>query len=164
MITVGVCVNTLVKCRCSHKHAGTRAETGKSKGFGCTWDSLRNSAGEKILQLRSHPLGIRSDSNFCSLLSDLSVEQSFDVSYLDLGELTAGPLPTDQLLPAKLRRKPALVIQKVGECKVERSGLEMYCSSPRKIGNWEKHHHYCVIFLSHGETDEILRLGRSVLI
>lgn len=67
-------------------HLGSRAETGKSKGFSCTWDSLRNSAGEKILQLRSHPLGIPSNSNFCSLLSDLSAEQRFDVSYLDLEE------------------------------------------------------------------------------
>lgn len=69
---------------------GNRAESGKSKGFSCTWDSLRNSAGEKILQLRSHPLGMPSDSNFCSLLSDLSVEQRFDVSYLDLGEFGNG--------------------------------------------------------------------------
>ncbi|XP_072237950.1 RISC-loading complex subunit tarbp2 isoform X1 [Leuresthes tenuis] len=67
-------------------HLGNRAESGKSKGFSCTWDSLRNSAGEKILQLRSHPLGMPSDSNFCSLLSDLSLEQRFDVSYLDLEE------------------------------------------------------------------------------
>ncbi|KAF1391894.1 hypothetical protein PFLUV_G00046800 [Perca fluviatilis] len=67
-------------------HMGSRAETGKSKGFSCTWDSLRNSAGEKILQLRSHPLGMPTGSNFCSLLSDLSVEQRFDVSYLDLEE------------------------------------------------------------------------------
>lgn len=67
---------------------GSRAESSKSKGFSCTWDSLRNSAGEKILQLRSHPLGMPSDSNFCSLLSDLSAEQRFDVSYLDLGEFT----------------------------------------------------------------------------
>ncbi|XP_020492449.1 RISC-loading complex subunit tarbp2 isoform X1 [Labrus bergylta] len=67
-------------------HIGNRAESGKSKGFSCTWDSLRNSAGEKILQLRSHPLGMPSDSNFCSLLSDLSAEQRFDVSYLDLEE------------------------------------------------------------------------------
>uniref|UniRef100_A0A3P8VQA7 RISC-loading complex subunit TARBP2 n=1 Tax=Cynoglossus semilaevis TaxID=244447 RepID=A0A3P8VQA7_CYNSE len=65
---------------------GSRAESGKSKGFSCTWDSLRNSAGEKILQLRSHPLGMPSDSNSCSLLNDLSVEQRFDVSYLDLEE------------------------------------------------------------------------------
>ncbi|XP_029287389.1 RISC-loading complex subunit tarbp2 isoform X1 [Cottoperca gobio] len=67
-------------------HMGSRAETGKSKGFCCTWDSLRNSAGEKILQLRSHPLGMPTDSNFCSLLGDLSMEQRFDVSYLDLEE------------------------------------------------------------------------------
>ncbi|XP_076870377.1 RISC-loading complex subunit tarbp2 isoform X1 [Brachyhypopomus gauderio] len=62
-----------------------RLEGGKCKSFGCTWDSLRNSAGEKILQLRSNPLGLPS-SNFCSLLHDLSEEQRFDVSYLDIEE------------------------------------------------------------------------------
>ncbi|KAG7478256.1 hypothetical protein MATL_G00078020 [Megalops atlanticus] len=66
-------------------HLGGRLEGGKCKGFGCTWDSLRNSAGEKILQLRSHPLG-QPNSNFCSLLHDLSEEQRFDVSYLDIEE------------------------------------------------------------------------------
>ncbi|XP_017335694.1 RISC-loading complex subunit tarbp2 isoform X1 [Ictalurus punctatus] len=66
-------------------HIGGRLEVGKCKGFGCTWDSLRNSAGEKILQLRSHPLGLP-NSNFCSLLNDLSEEQRFDVSYLDMEE------------------------------------------------------------------------------
>ncbi|KAG9340624.1 hypothetical protein JZ751_021180 [Albula glossodonta] len=64
---------------------GGRMEGGKCKGFGCTWDSLRNSVGEKILQLRSHPLG-QPNSNFCSLLHDLSEEQRFDVSYLDIEE------------------------------------------------------------------------------
>ncbi|XP_015199685.1 RISC-loading complex subunit tarbp2 isoform X1 [Lepisosteus oculatus] len=66
-------------------HMGVKLESGKFKGFGCTWDSLRNSAGEKILQLRSHPLGLP-NSNFCSLLQDLSQEQRFDVSYLDIEE------------------------------------------------------------------------------
>ncbi|XP_061640156.1 RISC-loading complex subunit tarbp2 [Phyllopteryx taeniolatus] len=65
-------------------HTGSRAESSKSKGYSCTWDALRNSAGEKILQLRSHPLGIPADSDFCSLLDDLSAEQCFDVGYLDL--------------------------------------------------------------------------------
>nr|XP_046166171.1 RISC-loading complex subunit tarbp2 isoform X3 [Oncorhynchus gorbuscha]XP_046166172.1 RISC-loading complex subunit tarbp2 isoform X3 [Oncorhynchus gorbuscha] len=64
---------------------GGRVEAGKCKGLGCTWDSLRNSAGEKMLQLRSHPLGMPS-SDFCSLLHDLSEEQRFDVSYLDIEE------------------------------------------------------------------------------
>ncbi|KAM7422898.1 hypothetical protein PAMA_010774 [Pampus argenteus] len=73
-------------------HMGSRAESGKSKGFSCTWDSLRNSAGEKIIQLRSHPLGMPPDSNFCSLLSDLSTEQCFDVSYLDLEECSLSGL------------------------------------------------------------------------
>ncbi|XP_077459934.1 RISC-loading complex subunit tarbp2 [Stigmatopora argus] len=67
-------------------HAGSRSESSKSKGYSCTWDTLRNSAGEKILQLRAQPLGLPPDSDFCSLLEDLSVEQSFEISYLDLEE------------------------------------------------------------------------------
>lgn len=66
-------------------HMAGRVEGVKCKGFGCTWDSLRNSAGEKILQLRSHPLSLP-ESNFCSLLQDLSEEQRFDISYLDIEE------------------------------------------------------------------------------
>ncbi|XP_075757732.1 RISC-loading complex subunit TARBP2 isoform X1 [Pelodiscus sinensis] len=58
---------------------------------GCTWDSLRNSAGEKILQLRSHPLG-PPGAGFCSLLQELSEEQSFDISYLDIDELSLSGL------------------------------------------------------------------------
>ncbi|KAM9813766.1 LOW QUALITY PROTEIN: RISC-loading complex subunit tarbp2 [Neosynchiropus ocellatus] len=65
-------------------HTGNKAESGKSKSYSCTWDTLRNSAGEKILQLRSQPLAVPEDSNFCSLLGDLSAEQSFTVSYVDL--------------------------------------------------------------------------------
>ncbi|KAJ3603251.1 hypothetical protein NHX12_030993 [Muraenolepis orangiensis] len=65
-------------------NSGGRAESGKCKGLGCTWDSLRNSAGEKILQLRSHPLGPAPDCSSCSLLTDLSEEQRFAVSYLDI--------------------------------------------------------------------------------
>ncbi|XP_057702252.1 RISC-loading complex subunit tarbp2 [Corythoichthys intestinalis] len=67
-------------------NTGNRSESSKSKGYSCTWDALRNSAGEKILQLRTHPLGLPADSDFCSLLDDLSVEQSFEISYLDLEE------------------------------------------------------------------------------
>lgn len=66
------------------KQMSGKLEGGKCKGFGCTWDSLRNSAGEKIQQLRSHPLGLP-NTNFCSLLQELSEEQRFDVSYLDIG-------------------------------------------------------------------------------
>ena len=76
---------------------GSRVESGKCKGLGCTWDSLRNSAGEKILHLRSHPLGMPS-SNFCSLLSDLSEEQRFDICYLDIGMSPFLPHPLP-LLP-----------------------------------------------------------------
>ncbi|XP_019339976.1 RISC-loading complex subunit TARBP2 isoform X3 [Alligator mississippiensis] len=52
---------------------------------GCTWDSLRNSVGEKILHLRSQPLGALSPG-YCGLLQELSEEQSFAISYLDIAE------------------------------------------------------------------------------
>ncbi|KAK1796450.1 hypothetical protein P4O66_009502 [Electrophorus voltai] len=78
-------VHLLFPLCCAPKNISGRLEGGKCKGFGCTWDSLRNSAGEKILQLRSNPLGLP-NSNFCSLLHDLSEEQRFDVSYLDIEE------------------------------------------------------------------------------
>ncbi|KAM6981392.1 RISC-loading complex subunit tarbp2 [Aplochiton taeniatus] len=67
-------------------HIGGKGDQGKSKVYGCTWDTLRNSAGEKILQLRSHPLGTPDSNNFCSVLSELSEEQRFDISYLDIEE------------------------------------------------------------------------------
>lgn len=64
---------------------GGKIDGGRGRGMACTWDSLRNSAGEKILHLRKHPLTILS-SGFCSLLQDLSEEQSFQISYLDIEE------------------------------------------------------------------------------
>ncbi|KAK6471172.1 RISC-loading complex subunit tarbp2-like [Huso huso] len=63
----------------------TKPESGKWKSSGCTWDSLRNSAGERILHLKSNPLGMPNCSS-CSLLSELSEEQRFDISYLDIEE------------------------------------------------------------------------------
>lgn len=63
----------------------TKVDAMKGRNSGCTWDSLRNSAGEKILQLRSRPLGIP-NSDFCHLLAELSEEQRFDISYLDIEE------------------------------------------------------------------------------
>ncbi|XP_051865571.1 RISC-loading complex subunit tarbp2 isoform X2 [Pristis pectinata] len=55
----------------------------RGKNTGCTWDSLRNSAGERIMHLKSHPLGVV-NSNFCQMLRELAEEQRFDVSYLDI--------------------------------------------------------------------------------
>lgn len=63
----------------------TKPESGKWKSSGCTWDSLRNSAGERILHLKSNPLGMPNCSS-CSLLNELSEEQRFDISYLDIEE------------------------------------------------------------------------------
>ncbi|XP_018411713.1 PREDICTED: RISC-loading complex subunit TARBP2 [Nanorana parkeri] len=70
---------------------GGKMDGGRGRGVACTWDSLRNSAGEKILHLRSHPLTILS-SGFCSLLQDLSEEQSFQISYLDIDECSLSGL------------------------------------------------------------------------
>ncbi|XP_053312177.1 RISC-loading complex subunit TARBP2 isoform X2 [Spea bombifrons] len=64
---------------------GSKLDGSRGRGGSCTWDSLRNSTGEKILHLKNHPLNLL-NSAFCSLLQDLSEEQSFVISYLDIDE------------------------------------------------------------------------------
>ncbi|XP_069735612.1 RISC-loading complex subunit TARBP2 isoform X2 [Phaenicophaeus curvirostris] len=71
--------------------AGPRLEGLRGRAPGCTWDSLRNSAGEKMLQLRSRalaPVG----AGACALLQELSEEQSFAISYLDIDALSLSGL------------------------------------------------------------------------
>lgn len=71
---------------------GSRLDGLRNRGPGCTWDSLRNSVGEKILSLRSCSLGSLGalGSACCSVLSELSEEQAFHVSYLDIGMTSWG--------------------------------------------------------------------------
>ncbi|KAH0516813.1 RISC-loading complex subunit TARBP2 [Microtus ochrogaster] len=66
----------------------------RNRGPGCTWDSLRNSVGEKILSLRSCSVGSLGTlgSACCSVLNELSEEQAFHVSYLDIEELSLSGL------------------------------------------------------------------------
>lgn len=71
--------------------AGPRLEGLRGRTPGCTWDSLRNSAGEKIVQLRSHPLAAMG-AGACALLQELSEEQSFAISYLDIDALSLSGL------------------------------------------------------------------------
>uniref|UniRef100_A0A2K6TPK7 RISC-loading complex subunit TARBP2 n=1 Tax=Saimiri boliviensis boliviensis TaxID=39432 RepID=A0A2K6TPK7_SAIBB len=65
-----------------------------SRALGCTWDSLRNSVGEKILSLRSCSLGSLGALGpaCCRVLTELSEEQAFHVSYLDIEELSLSGL------------------------------------------------------------------------
>ncbi|XP_030323953.1 RISC-loading complex subunit TARBP2 isoform X1 [Calypte anna] len=58
---------------------------------GCTWDSLRNSVGQKLLELRNRPLG-PPGTGACALLQELSEEQSFAISYLDIDALSLSGL------------------------------------------------------------------------
>lgn len=71
-----------------------RLEGLRGRAPGCTWDSLRNSAGEKLGQLRSRG-GAPAPGGACALLQELSEEQSFAISYLDIGERQTplGPAP-----------------------------------------------------------------------
>nr|KAF6370793.1 TARBP2 subunit of RISC loading complex [Myotis myotis] len=71
---------------------GSRLDGLRNRGPGCTWDSLRNSVGEKILSLRSCSLGSLGALGpaCCSVLSELSEEQAFHVSYLDIGMASWG--------------------------------------------------------------------------
>ncbi|EHB09064.1 RISC-loading complex subunit TARBP2 [Heterocephalus glaber] len=73
---------------------GSRLDGLRSRGPGCTWDSLRNSEGEKILHLRNCSPGSLGalGSTSCSMLSELSEEQAFHVSYLDIEELSMSGL------------------------------------------------------------------------
>uniref|UniRef100_A0A9L0SX10 TARBP2 subunit of RISC loading complex n=1 Tax=Equus caballus TaxID=9796 RepID=A0A9L0SX10_HORSE len=73
---------------------GSRLDGLRNRGPGCTWDSLRNSVGEKILSLRSCSLGSLGALGpaCCSVLSELSEEQAFHVSYLDIEELSLSGL------------------------------------------------------------------------
>ncbi|XP_061411523.1 RISC-loading complex subunit tarbp2-like [Lethenteron reissneri] len=56
---------------------------------GCTWDSLRNSAGEKIGYLKKVPLDALGDG-YCKLLQELAHEQRFHITYFDLDMSRSG--------------------------------------------------------------------------
>ncbi|XP_075301795.1 RISC-loading complex subunit TARBP2 isoform X2 [Opisthocomus hoazin] len=71
--------------------AGPRLEGLRGRAPGCTWDSLRNSAGEKMVQLRRHPPA-PTGAGACALLQELSQEQSFAISYLDIDALSLSGL------------------------------------------------------------------------
>ncbi|XP_054150739.1 RISC-loading complex subunit TARBP2 isoform X1 [Melozone crissalis] len=68
-----------------------RLEGLRGRAPGCTWDSLRNSAGEKLGQLRSRGGGA-APGGACALLQELSEEQSFAISYLDIDALSLSGL------------------------------------------------------------------------
>ncbi|XP_041875973.1 LOW QUALITY PROTEIN: RISC-loading complex subunit tarbp2-like [Corvus kubaryi] len=68
-----------------------RLEGLRGRAPGCTWDSLRNSAGEKLGQLRSRG-GAPAPGGACALLQELSEEQSFAISYLDIDALSLSGL------------------------------------------------------------------------
>lgn len=71
----------------SHQGMGSRQDGLRNRGPGCTWDSLRNSVGEKILSLRTCSQGALGALGpaCCSILSELSEEQAFHVNYMDIG-------------------------------------------------------------------------------
>ncbi|KAM8933964.1 interferon-inducible double-stranded RNA-dependent protein kinase activator A [Pelodytes ibericus] len=53
----------------------------------CTWDSMKNSSGEKINLLKRSPLSIP-NTDYVKMLGDVADEQDFRVSYLDIEELS----------------------------------------------------------------------------
>ncbi|ELW63764.1 Interferon-inducible double stranded RNA-dependent protein kinase activator A [Tupaia chinensis] len=56
--------------------------------LGCTWHSLRNSSGEKINLLKRSLLSIP-NTDYIQLLSEIAKEQGFNITYLDIEELSA---------------------------------------------------------------------------
>ncbi|MBN3278255.1 PRKAA kinase, partial [Polyodon spathula] len=57
----------------------------KTSGF--RWESLKDSTAEKITILKRNPLSIP-NTDYVQMLSDLSQEQGFEVTFLDIDELT----------------------------------------------------------------------------
>ncbi|KAM4698577.1 interferon-inducible double-stranded RNA-dependent protein kinase activator A [Rhinophrynus dorsalis] len=55
--------------------------------LGCTWDSLKNSSGEKINMLKRSPLSIP-NTDYVKVLGEVADEQEFHVAYLDIEELS----------------------------------------------------------------------------
>uniref|UniRef100_A0A6I8RYI9 DRBM domain-containing protein n=1 Tax=Xenopus tropicalis TaxID=8364 RepID=A0A6I8RYI9_XENTR len=76
-------------------HVETFVETGmlakRNKVIGnnlsCTWDSMRNSSGEKISMLKRSPLSIPY-TDYVKMLNDLAKEQDFRLTYLDIVPIT----------------------------------------------------------------------------
>ncbi|XP_075465089.1 interferon-inducible double-stranded RNA-dependent protein kinase activator A [Ascaphus truei] len=55
--------------------------------LGCTWDSLKNSPGDKIILLKRSPLSIP-NTDYVKMLGEVAEEQDFHVTYLDIEELS----------------------------------------------------------------------------
>ncbi|XP_026523902.1 interferon-inducible double-stranded RNA-dependent protein kinase activator A [Notechis scutatus] len=55
--------------------------------LGCTWDSLRNSSGEKITMLKISSLSIP-NTDYIQLLGEIAEEQGFNIKYLNIEELS----------------------------------------------------------------------------
>ncbi|KAM3917121.1 interferon-inducible double-stranded RNA-dependent protein kinase activator A isoform 2-T2 [Leptodactylus fuscus] len=54
---------------------------------GCTWDSLKNSSGEKINLLKRSALSIP-NTDYVKMLTEVAEEQDFRISYMDIEELS----------------------------------------------------------------------------
>ncbi|XP_020659761.3 interferon-inducible double-stranded RNA-dependent protein kinase activator A isoform X2 [Pogona vitticeps] len=59
----------------------------QSHNLGCTWDTLRNSTGEKIALLKISPLSIP-NTDYVQLLGEIADEQGFTATYLNIEELS----------------------------------------------------------------------------
>uniref|UniRef100_UPI00398EA5D7 interferon-inducible double-stranded RNA-dependent protein kinase activator A homolog A-like n=1 Tax=Pristiophorus japonicus TaxID=55135 RepID=UPI00398EA5D7 len=67
--------------------SGGKWDGSRGNMLACTWDLLRNSSGEKINQLKRSPLSIP-NTDYTQMLAEVVEEQGFDVTYLDIDELT----------------------------------------------------------------------------
>ncbi|XP_044282986.1 interferon-inducible double-stranded RNA-dependent protein kinase activator A isoform X2 [Varanus komodoensis] len=59
----------------------------QSHNLRCTWDTLRNSNGEKIMLLKRSSLSIP-NTDYVQLLGEIADEQSFNTTYLNIEELS----------------------------------------------------------------------------
>ncbi|XP_069081529.1 interferon-inducible double-stranded RNA-dependent protein kinase activator A [Pleurodeles waltl] len=77
---------------------------------GCTWESLKNSTGEKMSLLKRSSLNIP-NCEYAKMLEEVAEEQKFDVIYLDIDELSVNG--QYQCL-AELSTKPVIICHGTG--------------------------------------------------
>ncbi|XP_051873493.1 interferon-inducible double-stranded RNA-dependent protein kinase activator A homolog [Pristis pectinata] len=83
--TEGISLSNL-KLECAQK-SGNEWNGSRGNVLVGTWDLIKRSPGEKINQLKRSPLSIP-NTDYTQMLAEVVEEQGFDVTYLDIDELT----------------------------------------------------------------------------
>ncbi|MBN3326390.1 PRKAA kinase, partial [Atractosteus spatula] len=102
------CVISMVLLKHQNFHTFSSLQMPKTTGF--RLESLRNSSAEKITMLKRNPLSIP-NTDYVQMMADLCEEQGFEITYLNIDELTVNG--QYQCL-AELATSPAIVCHGTG--------------------------------------------------